>query len=138
VLAGPAWVAEFPAVQRIGAQELEQAGIPEGTERLLLKTRNSQFLETLTTFREDYAGLEESGAKWILSRGIRLLGNDFLSVASRDQTGPVHRLLLAAEVILVEGLLLGNVPAGTCRFTCLPLKLRGSDGAPARAMVEVG
>ncbi len=138
VLTGPAWVAEFPAIQRIRAEELDNAGIPEGTKRLLLKTRNSQILETLTVFREDYAGLEESGAKWILSKGIRLVGNDFLSVATRDQTGPVHRLLLSAEVILVEGLLLGKVPAGACRFYCLPLKLRGSDGAPARAMVEVG
>ena len=137
VLAGPAWVAEFPAVQRIRAEELEQAGIPAGTERLLLKTRNSQSLGTMTDFREDYAGLEESGAKWILEKGIRLVGNDFLSVACRDQTGPVHRLLLGAEVILVEGLLLGKVPAGACRFYCLPLKLKGSDGALARAMVEV-
>lgn len=138
VLTGPAWVAEFPEIQRIRAEELEKAGIPDGTKRLLLKTRNSQILETLTVFREDYAGLEESGAKWILSKGIRLVGNDFLSVATRDQTGPVHRLLLNAEVILVEGLLLGKVPAGACRFYCLPLKLKGSDGAPARAMVEVG
>ncbi len=137
ILNGPAWVAEFPSVERIRAEELEQAGIPAGTERLLLKTRNSQFLETTKTFREDYAGLEESGARWIVEKKIRLVGNDFLSVACRDQTGPVHTLLLGAEVILVEGLLLGKVPAGACRFYCLPLKLRGSDGALARAMVEV-
>jgi arylformamidase len=137
VLAGPAWIAEFPAVQCIRAEELERAGIPDGTERLLLKTGNSQILETLKAFREDYAGLDESGAKWILSKGIRLVGTDFLSVAVRDQTGPVHQLLLGAEVILVEGLLLGKVPVGGCKFYCLPLKLRGSDGAPARAMVEI-
>jgi arylformamidase len=137
ILSGPAWVAEFPVTQRIRAEELEQAGIPDGTERLLLKTRNSQILEGLTVFREDYAGLDESGARWVVERKIRLVGNDFLSVACRDQTGPVHQVLLGAEVILVEGLLLGKVPSGACRFTCLPVKLRGSDGALARAMVEV-
>jgi arylformamidase len=137
VLTGAAWVAEFPSVQRIRDEELEQAGIPAGTARLLLKTRNSQTLESMTEFRDDYAGLDGSGAKWIVAKGIRLVGNDFLSVACRDQTGPVHEILLAAGVTLVEGLLLDKVPAGACRFYCLPLKLRGSDGAPARAMVEV-
>jgi arylformamidase len=137
-LAGPAWVAEFGNVWRIGAEELQAAGIPAGTERLLLKTRNSKTLTTGTVFREDYAGLTESGAKWVLDWGIRLVGNDYLSVACRDQTGPVHSLLLGAGIIFVEGLALQEVPPGACRFICLPLKLRGSDGAPARAMVEVG
>jgi arylformamidase len=137
-LMGPAWVAEFPDIQRIGAAELKAAGIPEGTERLLLKTRNSKTLGRTTAFREEYAGLEESGAKWILETGIRLVGNDYLSVACRDQTGPVHKLLLGAGIIFVEGLSLEEVPPGACRFYCLPLKLKGSDGAPARAIVEVG
>jgi len=137
-LAGPAWVAGLAGVRRIGAEELDSAGIPEGTVRLLLKTDNSKTLATETVFREDYAGLTESGARWVLERGIRLVGNDYLSVACRDQTGPVHRLLLGAGIVFVEGLVLKEVPAGACRFHCLPLKLRGSDGAPARAMVEVG
>jgi arylformamidase len=137
VLAGPAWVAEFPERQRIRAEDLEAAGIPDGTERLLLKTRNSRILGTSTEFREDYAGLEESGADWVRDRGIRLVGIDYLSVAVRDKTGPVHRTLLGAGVVLVEGLMLGEVPAGACTFCCLPLKLKGSDGAPARAMVEL-
>lgn len=136
-LCGPAWTADFTSVQRIGAEALERAGIPAGTKRLLLKTGNSQILESITVFRDDYAGLDESGAKWIVEKGIQLVGNDFLSIACRDQTGPVHRVLLGAEVILVEGLIMKNVPAGPCRFTCLPVKLRGSDGALARAMVEV-
>ena len=138
VLTGPAWVAEFAEVRRIGAEELKTAGIPDGTTRLLLKTVNSKTIASESVFHEDYAGLTESGAKWILERGIRLVGNDYLSVACRDQTGPVHTLLLGAGIIFVEGLALEEVPPGACRFCCLPIKLRGSDGAPARAMVEVG
>ncbi len=137
-LAGPAWVAAFAEAGRIGADELQSAGIPAGTERLLLKTRNSKTIRQETVFRADYAGLTESGAEWVLDRGIRLVGNDYLSVACRDQTGPVHTLLLGAGVVFVEGLALEEVPSGACRFYCLPIKLRGSDGAPARAMVEVG
>ncbi len=137
-LAGPAWVAEITGTRRIGAEELGAAGIPDGITRLLLKTVNSKFIAKDTVFHDDYAGLTESGAKWILDRGIRLVGNDYLSVACRDQTGPVHTLLLGAGIIFVEGLALEDVPPGACRFYCLPLKLRGSDGAPARAMVEIG
>jgi arylformamidase len=137
VLIGPAWVADIPDRRHIGTENLAKAGIPEGTERLLLRTWNSQFLDTQTEFRSDFAGLNESGAEWILSKGIRLVGNDYLSVASRDQTGPVHRLLLGAGVVLVEGISLREVPAGACTFYCLPLKLMGSDGAPARAAIEL-
>jgi arylformamidase len=136
-LLGPAWVAEFPTAQRIGDAELESAGVPAGVERLLLKTVNSAIPEEQTAFMEEYAGLTESGAKWVAKRGIRLLGSDYLSVACRDQTGPVHNVLLGAGIVLVEGLRLGNVPKGDCRFSCLPLKLKGSDGAPARALIEV-
>jgi arylformamidase len=137
ILSGPAWTADFSSVPRIGREALELAGIPAGTIRLLLKTGNSRLLASTPVFHEDYAGLDESGAQWVVERGIRLVGSDYLSVACRDQTGPVHRLLLGAEVILVEGLLLQDVPDGACRFTCLPVKLKGSDGAMARAMVEV-
>ncbi|MBN2085351.1 MAG: cyclase family protein [Anaerolineales bacterium] len=137
VLCGPAWTAGFTGIRRIGEAQLEKAGIPAGTRRLLLKTDNSTVLESMTEFQDDYAGLDESGAQWIVGRGIQLVGIDFLSVAVRDQTGPVHRALLGADVILVEGLLMEHVPSGACRFTCLPVKLRGSDGAPARAMVEI-
>jgi arylformamidase len=137
ILSGPAWTADVSSVPRIGREALAGAGIPAGTIRLLLKTGNSRLPASTTMFRDDYAGLEESGAEWIVEKGIRLIGSDYLSVACRDQTGPVHRLLLGAEVVLVEGLLLQEVPEGACRFTCLPVKIRGSDGAMARAMVEV-
>jgi len=137
VLCGPAWTVDFSPIQRIGEEHLERAGIPAGIRRLLLKTDNSKVLESMKEFQTDYAGLDESGAKWIVGRGIQLVGCDYLSVAVRDQTGPVHRVLLGAEVILVEGLVLKNVPSGACRFTCLPVKFRGSDGALARAMVEI-
>jgi arylformamidase len=137
-LIGPAWIADLAGVQRIRDRDLEASGIPAGTERLLLKTDNSERLARETEFRADYAGLDASGAEWIVRRGIRLLGSDYLSIAVRDLTSPVHRLLLEEEVILVEGLCLAGVPSGLCRFYCLPLKLKGAEGALARAVVEMG
>lgn len=135
ILCGQAWIADFRGVNRIGAEDLDAVAIPAGVERLLLKTENSRRSKNEVEFSADYAGLDESGAEWIVRRGIRLLGHDYLSIAVRDQTGPVHRILLGADVILVEGLRLEEVPAGECRFYCLPLKLMGSEGAPARAIV---
>jgi len=135
-LMGPAWVVDFPHTGRIGADALDSAGIPAGIERLLMKTANSRLESTATEFRSDYCGLEESGARWIADRKIRLVGADYLSVAVRDQTGPVHRVLLGKEIVIVEGLTLNAVPAGACRFYCLPLRLRGAEAAPARAVVE--
>lgn len=68
-----------------------------------------------------------------------MVGVDYLSVERRDapREHPVHRTLLSAEVIIVEGLDLSEVPAGACDLVCLPLRLAGGDGAPARAFVRL-
>jgi arylformamidase len=137
-LIGPAWVAELQRAGRLCGSDLEAAGIPAGVERLLLKTVNSRLWDTTADFHTDYTGLDESGARWVADRGIRLIGVDYLSVAVRDQTGPVHRVLLGRKIVIVEGLNLSGVPAGACRFYCLPLRLRGAEAAPARAVVEMG
>jgi arylformamidase len=135
-LCGPAWTASFVQAERITAELLAVAGIPEETKRLLLRTSNSEVVAESAPFLDRYVGLDAGAAEWIVRHGIRLVGIDYLSVAAPDQTGRVHQILLKENIILVEGLRLSEVPAGPCRFSCLPLKLVGSDGAPARAMVE--
>lgn len=65
------------------------------------------------------------------------MGTDFISIEGTDDpTYPVHRMLLGAGVVIVEGLDLREVRPGPCRFSCLPLKVRDGDGGPARAYVE--
>jgi arylformamidase len=138
-LIGAAYVVELLHVDVVSAGDLETAGIPEGVERLLIHTRNSALWRTdQTIFQDDYVGLDVSGAEWLANRGVRLIGMDYLSVATRSQTKPVHLTLLSKEIVLVEGLNLDAAPAGACRVYCLPIKLRGSDGAPARVLLEVG
>jgi arylformamidase len=139
VLVGSAFVAAMPGATLLHRAALEAAGIPDGTERLLVHTRNSEeWRSDPKKFREDYVGLDDSGAEWLLEHGVRLFGIDYLSVAARAHTKSVHQLLLGRGMVLVEGLNLDAAPAGPCRAYCLPLKIRGSDGAPARVLLEIG
>lgn len=139
LLVGPAYVAtlEDLAGMTVGAEDLARAQVPPGVVRLLLKTRNSAFWqERSAVFRSEYVHVGLDAARWVVERGIRLLGIDYLSVeALAVSDHVVHRTLLGAGVIVVEGLDLRQVPAGPCQLVCLPLKLEGGDGAPARVLV---
>ncbi len=137
VLIGPAYVGNLPDVVEVSPADLEQMKIPHHMLRLLLRTRNSELWAHGTTeFIPDYVALTPQAAEWVVDRGIRLVGVDYLSVQRfRDPEPTTHRTLLAAGVIILEGLNLSNVPAGLYQLICLPLKLVGSDGAPARAVL---
>ena len=80
-------------------------------------------------------GISEDGAEWLVKKMIKLVGIDYLSVAPYHQSIPTHRALLGPGIIIIEGLDLSSIPAGTYTLYCLPLKLVGSDGAPARAIL---
>ena len=139
VLVGRAHLIEFDnSVEVITASDLEGAEIPGGTTRLLVKTRNSAKWETdPATFNEDYVAIAPDAARWIVGKGIKLVGIDHLSVAPyrEDYLVETHVILLGAGIIAVEGLRLGAVRPGSYELVCLPLKLEGSDGAPCRAIL---
>jgi arylformamidase len=137
VLVGPACVVQVPdEADVITADVLEKAAVPSGTLRLLLKTRNSQRWERgEKAFDDKFVGVSADGAGWLAQHGVILVGIDYLSVAPYEQSVPTHRTLLGAGIIIVEGLDLSAVPPGAYDLYCLPLKLAGSDGAPARAIL---
>lgn len=134
---GPADVADFPGVERITAADLEHAGLPTDCRRLLLRTRNSQYWrQDDTTFHQDYAGISEDAAHWIVERGIRLIGIDYLSIEPYKMPGhPVHHTLLGAGLAILETINLSAVAPGRYQLICLPLLIAGGDGAPARALL---
>ncbi len=138
-LVGPAWVAEFESSYEISAADLEDSGIPAGTLRLLLKTRNSHlWSEKPSVFDENFVGISGDGAEWLVRRGIRLVGIDYLGVERCDSVArgaPVHKTLLAAEMVLLEGLDLSAVQPGAYNLICLPVKLKDADGSPSRAIL---
>jgi arylformamidase len=140
-LVGPALVVGLEDVRGpIAAGDMETA-VPDGTERLLLKTRNSGWSESDTAFRQDFVALDPSAAEWCLTHDVRLVGIDYLSVepfGSGRQGHPVHRALLGAGVVIVEGLDLAAVELGAYVVAALPLAIPGGDGAPARVVLIEG
>ena len=135
-LVGLALVAEAKEVDILTADVLAELAIPLGTERVLLRTRNSElWTRDKQTFYTDFVAISEDGARWLVERGIRLIGIDYLSVAPYVSPAPTHRLLLDAGVVLVEGLDLSSVRPGMYQLVCLPLNIVGIDGAPARAIL---
>ena len=137
ILVGRAYVIHLDDdVDLITPEVLEDAGIPPRTRRVLIRTRNSkQWGKEYKPFNKDYVGVDMRAAEYLVKRGVKLIGVDYLSVAPFSDTTPTHRVLLNAGVIIVEGLNLSQISQGRYNFFCLPLKLNGSDGAPARAIL---
>ncbi len=104
-------------------------------QRVLLRTRNSG-LWLRPGFVAGHAGLTVPGAAWLVAQGVRLIGIDYLSIEAESSDGGVHRLLLEAGVVILEGLDLSAVAAGDYELLCLPLKLAGGDGAPCRTVLR--
>jgi len=139
-LVGPAWVFDLPDVEAITADVLQQLAIPPGTQRVLFRTRNSRWwAQGEKAFQRNFVAIAADGARWLVDHGVRLVGVDYLSVAPFEDGVSTHRTLLQAGVIPIEGLDLHDVEPGQYTLVCLPLRLAGSDGAPARViLIEEG
>jgi arylformamidase len=141
ILYGPCLVADARGIgPRLGPAELERIGIPKDVERLLIRSDNSEIWRDLPTpFPAEYTCLSPEGASWLVGRGVRLIGVDFLSVEAKGAPGhPVHIELLTHDVVIVEGLNLGDVEPGSYTLVVLPLKILDGDGGPARAVLLQG
>lgn len=136
-LIGPALVVELPEADMITPEMLDALTLVPQTTRLLLKTRNSAlWANPHHPFHQDFVALSPDAASWIIGKGIGLVGIDYLSIQMFKDAEPLtHRILLEAGVIIIEGLDLQEVTPGNYQLICLPIKLAGSDGAPARAVL---
>jgi len=104
--------------------------------RLLIKTHNSRLWGS-SQFHADYVGVTEAAAKYLVERGVKVLGVDYLSVEEFRKPGaPAHHVLLGGGTIVIEGLNLLDVEPGVYDMICLPLRLVGADGAPARVVLR--
>jgi len=135
LLIGRARVIEIARRGAIGADDLESAGLREDL-RVLFKTSNSALWNS-DVFHEDYTYLSEAGARYLVDQGVKVVGIDYLSVEQFKKPGaPAHKALLSNGVIIIEGLNLAEAEPGMYEMYCLPLRVAGGDGAPARVVLK--
>jgi arylformamidase len=135
ILLGPARVCLVTPAPHITADDLRSLEL-EGVKRVLFKTTNGALWD-LPGFHPNYVALTASAAQLLVDMGIQLVGIDYLSIdAFERQDFPVHRILLGAHVLILEGLDLRVVPPGDYELIVLPLRLQDGDGAPARVILR--
>lgn len=134
-LIGPALLLKFPDdIRAVGAAELRARRLG-GHKRVLLGTRNSALLSQ-PEFARDYTYLAPDGAQYLVDQGVELVGVDYLSIEQfHSGHHRTHRTLLERSVVIIEGLDLTVPDEGEYQFICLPLRIEGCDGAPARAVL---
>jgi arylformamidase len=135
LLLGRTLVVEVTSRHGIAPEDLSGVDLSEAV-RVLFKTVNSRLWST-PEFRPDYVGLTEAGAKHLVERGVKVVGVDYLSIEEFRKPGaPAHRVLLGSGTIVIEGLNLLEVEPGYYDMFCLPLRIVGCDGAPARVILR--
>jgi arylformamidase len=135
LLIGRARVIEINSRAGIAAEDLAAIDLSDDI-RVLIKTHNSRLWGS-PEFHQDYVGVTDSGAKHLVEHGIKVVGVDYLSVEKFHNPGaPAHHVLLGAGTIVIEGLNLREVDPGVYEMFCLPLRIVGSDGAPARVVLR--
>lgn len=135
ILIGKVRVVDLLGRDVVERADLEALDLREDL-RVLLKTRNSGLLRQ-PSFQEDYVYLAPEAATYLAQVGIKLVGFDYLSIekfGSRDYAS--HLALLEAGVVIVEGLDLSEIEPGEYDMVCLPLRIAGGDGSPARVVLR--
>ena len=134
VLIGKAKVVEFADAKEISSDNLDK-GAMNGARRVLFKTSNSA-LWSKGKFQKDFVHITKCAARRLVGLGVELVGLDYLSVEKFGSPWPeTHLALLEAGVVILEGLDLSAVAPGNYTLICLPLRIRGCDGAPCRAVL---
>lgn len=137
-LIGPVRIIEIPdSVQSIDAAELNRHDW-KAAKRVLFRTRSTVrgWMDS-AAFHRDFAYVAPDAAQLLADAGVVLVGVDYISAEQFGAPTPrTHQILLGRGIPLVEGLDLRPAPAGDYDLIVLPLKVRGHEGAPARAIVR--
>ena len=135
MLLGRTRVIEVTSRRGIGPDDLASHDLSEDV-RVLIKTHNSRLWGS-PEFQSTYVGVTEAGARHLVEHGIKVLGVDYLTVEEFKKPGaPAHHVLLGGGTIVIEGLNLRDVEPGVYEMYCLPLRIVGADGAPARVVLR--
>lgn len=134
---GEVFLIDLSDKQEIKLDDLQSGWPDRKVERVLLKTKNSLLWENPShSFVENFTALKEAETRWLLQQGIVLVGIDYLSIQTFQGSPLVHQLLLETKTVVIEGLDLRKVGSGFYDLVCLPLKIKGAEGAPARVILR--
>ena len=134
---GPVHVADLRGVSEISSRTLKSLDCPDGMNRLLLKTDNSELWHRgVETFETNFTALTVDAAEWLAEKEIDLVGIDYLSIQLYGDDNRTHEALLEAGIVILEGLNLHGIAPGEYELICLPLAIHGAEGAPARAVLR--
>jgi len=137
VLVGPVQVVRLgDDVDLITADALKKVNIDPKIPRILFKTRNTHYWEeNEKEFQVDFVAIAQDAAADLVKMGMKLVGIDYLSVGPFKNSKPTHDTLLGGGLALLEGADLSKVEPGIYELYCLPMKLKATEGAPARAIL---
>ncbi|MCK4847708.1 MAG: cyclase family protein [Candidatus Heimdallarchaeota archaeon] len=132
---GNAKVFDFTNIEMgAGITELDLSSLEIGKDDIILfKTKNSEFNDTI--FKEDFVYLTQEGAAFLVSKKIKSVGIDYLSIGKYKEDKKTHLTLLQNNILIYEGLNLKNIHPGEYLFCGFPLKIKKSEGAPVRAVL---
>lgn len=134
---GPCFVADCTGLKSITAADLDAAHIPADTRRLLLKTDNSRLWQDFNQpFHSDFCALSLDAAEWVVARDMYLVGIDYHSIQLYDDPYDTHIALLRHKVVILESICLNHVAPGAYELLCLPLRVRGVEAVPVRAVLR--
>ena len=136
-LIGHCRVIKVPSsISPISKEFIELLNIKKG-DRLLFQTKNSEWINRGdNNFHTDYIYVNPEASKYMVEKGVVLVGVDYLSVEGYHIGHDTHKTLLGAGVVVIEGLNLFNVEPGEYNLTALPVKIKDSNGAPARVILQ--
>jgi arylformamidase len=124
-LGGSRAVAVDEVVARLGERKL----LP----RFLIRT----YARAPALWDPDFRGIAPELIDWLADRGVVLIGVDTPSLdPAASKTMEAHQRILAADMRVLEGLVLDTAPEGEYELIALPLKLKGLDAAPVRAVLR--
>ena len=133
---GPAVVIDVTAAEQITAEVLAQH-VPQNAERILLRTQNSlRRIAGQREFDTSFVALTADAAHWLVDAKVKLIANDYPSIAVYKGDSEIHLALMRADIGILEGVVLDHVEPGNYELACLPMLIAGAEGAPARAMLR--
>lgn len=135
-LIGTCRVIELECAEQITPHDLLPHDIKRG-QRVLFKTRNSARDWSGEAFDTNFVSIRKDAAEYLVERGVRLVGVDYLSIGGYEKDGvETHQIILGAGICVIEGLRLQGIHPGKYDMICLPMKIEGADGAPCRVVIR--